>query len=175
MFRKAAKEDVPVLEKILTEAWRQTYQKLYTTAYIERVIEEFYNPTRLIDEVTHFSKDWSGYYVYEVEDKIVGCIAGGIEAEGVGSVYVLYLDPTEKRKEHLYPCSRLSRTGYLGGCGLHRRFLRAQPKSRQGAGRYRYHVRCPFYGGNRKDTFSSKNSISCQRYGRMPYGRPDGF
>lgn len=98
MFRKAVEADVPVLEKILTEAWRQTYQKLYTTAYIERVIEEFYNPARLIDEVTHFSKEWSGYYVYEVEDKIVGCIGGGIEAEGVGSVYVLYLDPTEKRK-----------------------------------------------------------------------------
>lgn len=98
MFRKAVKADVPVLERLLTDAWRQTYRKLYTTAYIERVIEEFYNPARLIDEVTHFSKAWSGYYVYEVANKIVGCIGGGIEAEGVGSIYVLYLDPTEKRK-----------------------------------------------------------------------------
>lgn len=98
MFRKAVKTDVPVLEQLLTSAWRQTYCDVYTTEYIERVIEDFYNPVRLMDEVTHTSKEWSGYYIYEISGKVVGCIGGGIEEDGVGSIYVLYLDPAEKRK-----------------------------------------------------------------------------
>lgn len=98
MFRKANVADVLVLQQLLEQAWRVTYQGLYTNSYIERVIEEYYNQPRLTDEVTHFSQAWSGYYVYEISGKIVGCIGGGIEKEGIGSVYVFYLDPAEKRK-----------------------------------------------------------------------------
>ncbi len=61
-------------------------------------MRNFSNPARLIDEVTHFSKEWSGYYVYEVEDRLLVVLVAALRQEGVGSVYVLYLDPTEKRK-----------------------------------------------------------------------------
>ena len=98
MFRKANLNDVSMLQKILSDTWRVTYQDLYSVDYIERVIEKYYNIERLKEEVTQFSKAWSGYYIYEVAGKIVGCIGGGIEAEQIGHIYVLYLDPTEKRK-----------------------------------------------------------------------------
>ncbi|GGI64381.1 GNAT family N-acetyltransferase [Enterococcus alcedinis] len=98
MFRKAVEEDVLALEQLLTEAWRVTYEMLYSSDYIERVIMEYYNPIRLMNEVTQTSREWSGYYVYEMEGKIVGCIGGGIDTEDNGSIYVLYLDPIEKGK-----------------------------------------------------------------------------
>lgn len=98
MFRLATNEDVDELQKLLINAWRVTYDNLYTDEYIDSVISEFYNTDRLIKETSTVSRSWSGYYVLEDNNKIVGCIGGGIDDNTVGEIYVLYLDPMEKRK-----------------------------------------------------------------------------
>lgn len=97
-IRKAGPDDVPELQAILTRAWNHTYRMLYTQEYIDRIVAEFYNPERLFQETTTSSEHWSGYYVLDVDHKIVGCIGGGIIAPKIGSIFVLYLDPKEKRK-----------------------------------------------------------------------------
>ncbi|MHC5268140.1 GNAT family N-acetyltransferase [Enterococcus sp. LJL98] len=98
MFRRAQVEDVPKLQAILTEAWQVTYKNLYTSGYINHVIQAFYNQERLINEVTEISQAWSGYYVLEEDGQLVGCIGGGIEESEIGAIYVLYLDPKKKNK-----------------------------------------------------------------------------
>ncbi len=98
MFRQATVKDIVRLQKILVEAWKTTYAGLYSEAYIHNVIEIYYNLDRLRQETTVFSKAWSGYYVWENDGNIVGCIGGGIDGAGVGEIYVFYLDPQEKRK-----------------------------------------------------------------------------
>ena len=97
MFRSANTADVPILHTLLSTAWYETYKDIYTPDEIHEVIETFYNTARISKEVTKFSKDWLGYFILEVNDKIVGCIGGGIVGD-VGHIYVLYLEVDEKRK-----------------------------------------------------------------------------
>lgn len=98
MFRLATNEDVNEIQKLLTDAWRVTYKNLYSEAYIESVIVEFFNEDRLLKETSHSSKEWSGYYVLVKDQRIVGCIGGGVSNNNTGEIYVLYLDPSQKRK-----------------------------------------------------------------------------
>lgn len=98
MFRLATNDDVPHLQRLLTKAWKVTYAELYPEEYINRVISEFYNYDRLLHETSTNSKEWSGYYVIEVDKEIIGCIGGGVVDDQTGEIYVLYIDPDQKRK-----------------------------------------------------------------------------
>ena len=99
MFRKANKNDVKDLQKLLVSAFAVTYEDLYSKHYINKVSDEFYNFDRLTLKTNGIaSKDWSGYYVLEIEGDLVGCVGGGIPEEGLGEIYVLYLKPNLKRR-----------------------------------------------------------------------------
>ncbi|WP_159638676.1 GNAT family N-acetyltransferase [Erysipelothrix anatis] len=98
MFRLATHKDVPQLQKLLIKAWEETYKDLYSEAYIESVILEFYNYDRLMRETSTTTKIWSGYFIIEIDNEIVGCIGGGIVDDLVGEIFVLYIDPDKKRK-----------------------------------------------------------------------------
>ena len=82
MFRKASKDDVKDSQKLLVSAFALTYENLYLTLKTNGIP----------------SKDWSGYYILEIEGDLVGCIGGGIPEEGLGEIYVLYFKPNLKRR-----------------------------------------------------------------------------
>lgn len=82
MFRKASKDGVKDLQKLLVSAFAVTYENLYLTLKTNGIP----------------SKDWSGYYILEIEGDLIGCIGGGIPEEGLGEIYVLYLKPNLKRR-----------------------------------------------------------------------------
>lgn len=98
MFRQAKKEDAPIIRSLLINAWNITYKELYSPNYIQRVIENFYSLERIIQDIEETSKEWSGYYVLTHNNKVVGCIAGGVDKYNIGEIYVLYLEPSLKRR-----------------------------------------------------------------------------
>ena len=98
MFRLATNNDVPRIQEILVSAIKLTYKNLYSQRYISLISEKYYNADRLLRETSTSSKEWSGYYILEDHGKIVGCIGGGIDFDNIAEIYVLYLDPQERRK-----------------------------------------------------------------------------
>ena len=49
---------------------------------------------RIEQEIVFISEEWHGYFIAEMNGKIVGAIGGGMNDDTVGEVYVFYLDPT---------------------------------------------------------------------------------
>ncbi|MFP3360933.1 GNAT family N-acetyltransferase, partial [Planococcus sp. SIMBA_143] len=60
---KANESHVKGIKKVCSEGYWATYKEIYAKEYIERVIEEFYNEERILQEVTTSDRDWGGYYV----------------------------------------------------------------------------------------------------------------
>lgn len=93
--RFAREEDAQAIADICREAWRVTYEKLYSKEYIEKVISDFYNLNRIKQECKSLSKDWHGYIIAEENQKVVGCIGGAV-SDDTGFIYVLYVKPNLK-------------------------------------------------------------------------------
>ena len=62
-LKKAGTEHVEGIAKVCSEGWRATYGYLEDEAYVEQVIEEYYNQDRILKEVTEFSEHWHGYFI----------------------------------------------------------------------------------------------------------------
>lgn len=88
--RFAKEEDAQEIADICREAWRVTYEKLYSKEYIEKVIYDFYNLDRIKQECKDSSKDWHGYIIAEENQNVVGCIGGAVSND-TGFIYVLYV------------------------------------------------------------------------------------
>ncbi|WP_240793303.1 GNAT family N-acetyltransferase [Psychrobacillus vulpis] len=96
--RQAILGDEQGIVDVCVAAQWNTYKELYTVEYIESIIEKYYTTERIKEEITSTSRDWNGYYVALLNNRIVGAIGGGVDEEGVAEVYVFYLDP-QKRGE----------------------------------------------------------------------------
>ena len=95
---KARAEHVEGIADVCSKAYRSTYRDSYPEEYIERVIRQFYNKPRILEEVTDTGKEWGGYFVAIKNGIIIGAGAGGMTAEKVGELFVLYMHP-ERRNE----------------------------------------------------------------------------
>ncbi len=95
-IQKADKSHVNGIIRVCTAGQWATYEDLYTKEYIERVIEEFYNPDRVLKEVSTSTKDWGGYFVAIDDGEVVGAGGGGMTGDDAGEVYVLYMDPDRR-------------------------------------------------------------------------------
>lgn len=95
---KANPIHVQGIAKVCSEGYQSTYGETHSKEYIERIISEFYNTERILDEVTKSSRYWGGYFVAVENDNVVGAGGGGMINETAGEVFVLYLDP-DRRNE----------------------------------------------------------------------------
>ena len=95
---KAQAEHVEGIANVCSKAYRNTYRESFPEEYIERVIRQFYNKERITKEVTDTGKEWGGYFVAIENGNIIGDGAGGMIAEKVGELFVLYMHP-ERRNE----------------------------------------------------------------------------
>lgn len=95
-IRKAVAGDEQQIAEICINAQWATYSDMYDKSYIEGVIEKFYTPARIRQEIMETNKEWNGYFVAVQNGKIVGAIGGGMIDETVAEVYVLYLDPAKR-------------------------------------------------------------------------------
>lgn len=93
-IRKANKSDTNDLANVLVKSQWFTYESLFSKDYIQKLIERYYNVQRIEQEIVFISEEWHGYFIAEMNGKVVGAIGGGMNDETVGEIYVLYLDPT---------------------------------------------------------------------------------
>ncbi|MFP7298815.1 GNAT family N-acetyltransferase [Neobacillus niacini] len=95
---KANHEHVQGISKVCSDGYRATYSETHTKQYIERIINEFYNPERLLDEVINSSRHWGGYFVAVENGEVIGAGGGGMINETAGEVFVLYLNPNRRNE-----------------------------------------------------------------------------
>ncbi|MFJ7934765.1 GNAT family N-acetyltransferase [Sporosarcina sp. NPDC096371] len=92
--RRANKNDAKPLADVLVRSQWFTYKMLYSKEYIQKLIDKYYNVERIEKEIVYIGEEWHGYFIAEMDGKIVGAIGGGMNDDAAGEVYVLYLDPT---------------------------------------------------------------------------------
>ncbi len=97
-IEKANPSHVEGIVKVCTEANRDTYGEIYSKDYLESIINEFYSPERILQEVSSSSREWGGYLVALDNEVVVGAGGGGMTSPESGEVYVLYLDPNRRRE-----------------------------------------------------------------------------
>lgn len=97
-IQKAAEKHIEGIAKVCTDGYWATYDSLYPKEYIERIVTEFYNHQRVLDEVTTISKEWGGYFVAIENEEVVGAGGGGIISESTGEIFVLYLNPKRRNE-----------------------------------------------------------------------------
>ncbi|WP_087972232.1 GNAT family N-acetyltransferase [Oceanobacillus rekensis] len=95
---KATEEHIDGIAKVCINSYWATYSDILTTEYIERLISEFYTPSRLLKEVTTTNPEWNGWMVAVEDGKVLGAGVGGMISEDHGELHTLYLDP-ERTKE----------------------------------------------------------------------------
>jgi GNAT superfamily N-acetyltransferase len=80
---------------VCREGFAVSSDGLLTSANIERRAQEYYNPTRVRQEIATAGDEprWLGYVVAVSEaGGVVGAAGGGLSEGTAGNVYVLYLD-----------------------------------------------------------------------------------
>lgn len=91
-------DHVAGISKVCSDGYWATYRETHSEKYIQGIIEEFYNHDRILKEVSEMSRDWGGYFVALEDGEVLGAIGGGMVGEGIGEVFVLYLNP-DRRNE----------------------------------------------------------------------------
>lgn len=69
---------------------------LLSPATIERQADLYYDPARVREEIARAgeARTWQGYVVaVAATGRVLGAAGGGVDADAVGHVHVLYLDP----------------------------------------------------------------------------------
>lgn len=94
--RAATPSDAPGIADVCARAYRATYRDLLPEAFVDDVVARFYDETRVRSEIVPAPPHWLGYVVAEEMGTVVGAAGGAITADGVGELYVLYLDPVRR-------------------------------------------------------------------------------
>lgn len=92
-IRNATRNDTKAVTELLVKSHWFTYDRLYSKDYIKKLIKQYYNVQRIEQEIVSISIEWHGYFIAEMNGKIVGAIAGGMTNSNSGEIYVFYLDP----------------------------------------------------------------------------------
>ncbi|WP_252502569.1 GNAT family N-acetyltransferase [Sporosarcina sp. Marseille-Q4943] len=98
LVKTARRNEAKSIADLLSRCQWFTYGELFSKAYIERLIEKYYNVERIEQEVTTIDKRWHGYIVAEKAGNILGVIGGGIKDETDGEIYVFYVAPEVRGK-----------------------------------------------------------------------------
>ncbi|KZE68846.1 acetyltransferase [Fictibacillus phosphorivorans] len=161
IFKKAGTEDVSGIARVCREGWRATYGYLEDEAYVNQVIEEYYNEDRILKEVTEFSDYWHGYFVAKENGQVVGAIGGGTTGEKAGEIFVFYMDPI---KRNMGIGSQLLNyyTNYQKNLGIKEQWLSAQKDNEKGI---------PFYEAKGFVKQSEKMSEGSDKYISIRYMR----
>ncbi len=114
--RAAVPADAPGIADVCTRAYRATYRDLLPESFVDDVVAGFYDEARVRAETVPAPPHWLGYVVAEEAGSVVGAAGGAVTGEGVGELYVLYLDP-DRRGEGIGTRLLDHVTGQLRGHG----------------------------------------------------------
>ena len=95
---KANKSHVEGIASVCIRGYWATYGETHSKEWIENVIRDFYNHERILEEVTESNRHWGGYFVAVENSKVVGAAGGGMIDEGVGELFVIYVDPNRRNE-----------------------------------------------------------------------------
>lgn len=95
---KAKPNHVAGISKVCSDGYWATYRETHTEMYIKGIIKEFYNPERILKEVSVTSREWGGYFVALEGNEIIGAGGGGMIEATSGEIFVLYLNPTRRNE-----------------------------------------------------------------------------
>ena len=105
IVRKAEPRDALGISRVCSDGWRDTYASIHTPEEIERVVSKYYSLEWISDEIdapleyNGATYDWDGWLVAERGDgRVLGASGGGPTGERTWEVFVLYLDPLERRR-----------------------------------------------------------------------------
>ncbi|RTR29491.1 GNAT family N-acetyltransferase [Deinococcus radiophilus] len=100
--RLAPRNDVPDIVRVCSAGWRDTYHGIYSAAYADAVIAKYYGPQRIAAEIGPSDSgegwQWDGWLVAELGGEVIGAAGGGPTGADTWEVFVLYLDPDQRRK-----------------------------------------------------------------------------
>jgi GNAT superfamily N-acetyltransferase len=94
--RLAREADVAGVCEVCREGFVESSRGLLPPATIEQQAAAYYAPDRVLREVLSAGEDprWQGYVVaVTAAGRVLGAAGGGVTPDGLGQVYVLYLDP----------------------------------------------------------------------------------
>jgi ribosomal protein S18 acetylase RimI-like enzyme len=97
-IQKAEEKHAEEIVEICRIAQWATYGELYSKEYIEQIINKFYTKERVLKEIKETSFIWGGWFVALENDKVVGAGGGGMTADTIAELYVLYLDPNRRNE-----------------------------------------------------------------------------
>lgn len=84
--------------RVCEAGFRLVASELLPPDVVDRQVAAFYRPERVAVEVDPDlqTRAWNGYIVAEQSGVIVGAAGGGVDEDGVGHLYVIYLDPDRR-------------------------------------------------------------------------------
>lgn len=97
-IRRAGAADADGISAVCSTAYRATYQGLTSDAFIQRSIDDFYQPDRIRSEIDPNPPGWLGYVVAADQTGVIGAAGGGLTEPGVAELYVLYVDPNRRNE-----------------------------------------------------------------------------
>ncbi|WP_020373425.1 GNAT family N-acetyltransferase [Sulfobacillus thermosulfidooxidans] len=86
-IQKANEHDVLGICRVCQESYWETYTGLLPSSYISRIVDQFYQPPRILSEVKRH--EW---WVAKDNDTVLGAGSGGMTGAGVCELFVLYVD-----------------------------------------------------------------------------------
>lgn len=128
---KANERHIKGIANVCTKGYWATYGDTHPKEYIERITQEFYNPTRISKEVATSTRDWGGYFVAVENEKVVGAGGGGMTGASTGELFVLYIDPI-RRKEGIGTAILAAITTQQINCGATEQWVSVQKGNHKG-------------------------------------------
>lgn len=102
LVRLAALKDVPDIVRVCTAGQWDTYGDIYSPEYIRGVIAKYYTPERIASEIGPSDSgqgwQWDGWLVATLGGEVIGASGGGPTGADTWEIFVLYLDPIQRRK-----------------------------------------------------------------------------
>ncbi|MGV3487373.1 MAG: GNAT family N-acetyltransferase [Tuberibacillus sp.] len=98
IVKKASIAHADGIAKVCTDGYWATYKEMYDNSHIERIIKEFYNRDRILNEIENTGKEWGGWFVALDNEVVVGAGGGGMTGPSTGELFVLYLDPNRRNE-----------------------------------------------------------------------------
>jgi GNAT superfamily N-acetyltransferase len=98
LIRPARPGDEHGICRVCEAGFRLVASDLLPPDVVDRQVAAFYRPERVAGEADPGSQTraWNGYIVAEQSGVIVGTAGGGVDDDGVGHLYVIYLDPDRR-------------------------------------------------------------------------------
>lgn|GEM_PF-4055115 len=107
-IRRARAADIGGICRVCRAGWRDIYTGLVPAAHLERSVA-FYTADEVGREVPPDPPAWTGLFAAEDRGAVVGAAGGGMEAPGLGELFVLYVDPARRGQAAAPPCCTPSR------------------------------------------------------------------